>query len=374
MNNIISIREVETRKDLREFISLPSIVHKNNKIWLPPLYSDEWLLHNPAKNRSFDYCDYIRFLAEKEGKTVGRIMGLINHRYNDLKEENNARFCFLESFDDQEVVSTLLKGVEEWAKSKNATAVVGPLAFSDKDPQGLQTEGFESGAVLSSPNNASYLPSLVLLSGYIPDINLVDYIADIPKELPEIYSKVLERVNGRKEIQILEFKTKKEMKPWIPEILQVMNDTYGHIYGFVPLTEKEMRELASRFMPLLDPRFIKAIRINGIMASFVIAMPDIADGLRKARGKLWPFGFIHILISSKKSSRLLMLLGAIREEYRSKGLDAIMASKILESARKSKMKTIDSHLILADNKRMRAEYERLGGLVTRRYTIYKKII
>jgi GNAT superfamily N-acetyltransferase len=371
MNNI-TIREVKTRSDLREFIYLPSRVHSHNRNWLPPLYSDEWILYDPAKNRSFEYCDHIRLLAIRDGKCVGRIMGLINHRYNGIKNENNARFCFLESFNDPEIVKSLLLRIEEWAKEKNAGAVKGPLAFSDKDPQGLQTEGFEMGAVLSSPTNASFLPVLVESSGYSPDIELVDYLADIPSQLPEMYSRVLERINGRNGIEILEFRTKREMKPWIPDILQVMNDTYGHIYGFVPLTEKEMGELAARFMPLLDPRFIKAIRINGIMASFVIAMPDIADGLRKAKGKLWPAGFIHILRSAKRGTRLLMLLGAIREEYRGKGLDAIMASKILESARKSNMQTLDSHLILSHNTRMRAEYERLGGKVIRRYTIYSK--
>lgn len=370
----IEIREVITRKDLREFIYLPEKVHRNNPSWLPPLYSDEWLLYDPKRNKSFEYCDYTRLLAYIDGKPVGRIMGLINQRYNDLKQESNGRFCFLEAIDDIEVVKRLLDSVEQWAREKGMKKLVGPLAFSDKDPQGLQTEGFEYGAVLSAPTNAAYLPELVAGNGYDTEVELVDYIAKIPRELPEVHRRVLARLNGRNDIEILEFSSKKELKPHIIDILQVMNDTYSHIYGFVPLTDKEKKELARRFMPILDPRFIKAVRINNEMAAFVIAMPDIADGLRKAKGRLFPFGFIHILRAVKKSTQLLMLLGAVKEEHRGKGLDAIMGSKILSSAANSKMVTLDSHLILAHNKRMRAEYERIDGRVVKRFRIFRKAL
>lgn len=368
----IVIKEVITRRDLKEFIYLPEKVHRNNPAWLPPLYSDEWLLYDPKRNKSFEYCEYIRLLAYINGRAVGRIMGLINQRYNEIKNEKNGRFCFIEAIDDKEVVSTLLKAVEEWARDRGMTKIVGPLAFSDKDPQGLQVEGFEYGAVLSAPTNAAYLPELVAACDYTTEVELVDYIADIPRELPEVHKRVLGMIAKRDEIELLEFASKKEMKPYIVDILQVMNDTYSHIYGFVPLTDKEKKELARRFMPILDPRFIKAVRVNNQLVAFVIAMPDIADGLRKAKGRLFPFGFIHILRSVRKSTQLLMLLGAVREEYRGIGLDAIMGSKILASAANSKMVTLDSHLILAHNKRMRAEYERIGGKVVKRFRIFQK--
>ncbi|MEZ5010607.1 MAG: hypothetical protein R2744_02750, partial [Bacteroidales bacterium] len=263
------------------------------------------------------------------------------------------------------------EAVEKWAKDKGMTKIVGPLAFSDKDPQGLQTEGFEYGAVLSAPTNAAYLPVHVEANGYETEVELVDYIATIPRELPAVHQRVLSMVKDKPDIKILEFKSKKEMKPHIVEILQVMNDTYSHIYGFVPLTDKEKKELARRFMPILDPRFIKAVEVKGKMVAFVIAMPDIAVGLRKAKGRLFPFGFIHILRSVRKSTQLLMLLGAVKEEYRGQGLDAIMGSKIFESAANSKMITLDSHLILAHNRRMRSEYERIGGRVVKRFKIFR---
>lgn len=368
----IEIRPVRSKKDLKEFIFLPEKIHSGNKNWLPPLYSDEWVLFNPRKNKSFNYCDHIMLLAFSEGKAAGRIMGIINKRYNELKNENHARFCFLESVNDPEVSHHLIKNVEDWAKSNGMDKIVGPLGFSDKDPQGLQIEGFEYPSVLAAPNNGSYLSQMVEKEGYNKKVDLVDYIADIPEEIPEVYKRVLSRIENRSDYRIIEFRKKKDMKPYIIDILQLMNETYSNIYGFVPLTDQEKQELARRYMPILDPRFIKVFAINEKLAGFIIAMPDIAPGLMKARGRLFPFGFIHILRAVRRSNNLLMLLGAVREEYRGLGIDAIMGVKILESATRSRMTTMDSHLILENNRRMRAEYERIGGRVVKRYRIYQK--
>ena len=372
--NKIEIRPVRSRRDLKNFIFLPEKIHSENKNWLPPLYSDEWILFNTSKNKSFEYCDHIMLLAFRDGKPAGRIMGIINKRYNDLKNENHARFCFFDSINDPEVSNALISKVEEWAITKGMEKIVGPLGFSDKDPQGIQIEGFEYPSVLSAPNNEPYLSQLVEREGYTKKVDLVDYIAEIPEDIPEVYKRVLSRVENRPDYRIIEFSNKKELKPYIIDVLQVMNDTYSNIYGFVPLTDKEKEELAKRYMPILDPRFIKAFAIDKKLAGFVIAMPDIAPGLMKARGRLFPFGFIHILRAVHRSTNLLMLLGAVKEEYRGMGIDAIMGAKILETATRSRMTTLDSHLILENNTRMRAEYERIRGRVVKRYRIYQKDI
>ena len=142
----------------------------------------------------------------------------------------------------------------------------------------------------------------------------------------------------------------------------------------MPLTDKEKKDFARRYLPILDPAFIKAAKIDNKLIGFVIAMPDISSGMLKARGRLFPFGFIHILRAVKKSTGLLMLLGGIKEEYRGRGVDAIMGSKILESATKSRMKTIDSHLVLEKNKSMRAEYERIDANIEKTFRIFQKAI
>ncbi|MBS0012238.1 MAG: hypothetical protein KFF49_12560, partial [Bacteroidales bacterium] len=229
----IEIRPVISGKDLKEFIFLPEKIHSDNPNWLPPLYSDERILFDPARNRSFEYCDCIMLLALLNGKPAGRIMGIINKRYNQIRNENHARFCFLDCIDNADISHALIRKIENWARVNGMEKLVGPLGFSDKDPQGIQIEGFEYPSVLAAPNNGAYLSQLVEKEGYTKKLDLVDYIAQVPDKIPEVYQRVLSRVRSRPDYRIIEFRSKKEIKPYIIDILQLMNDTYSNIYGFV---------------------------------------------------------------------------------------------------------------------------------------------
>jgi hypothetical protein len=190
----IVIKEVLTRKDLREFIYLPEKVHRNED-WLPPIYMDEWELFDRKKNKSFKYADARLLLAFIDGKPVGRIMGLINRRYNEINKEQHGRFCFMECYNDPAVFHALISAIENWAKQNGMVKLVGPLGFSDKDPQGFQTEGFEYPQFITSANNSPYMNTLVENEGYVKKIDLVNYLGDIPKEFPVVYERVLERVH-----------------------------------------------------------------------------------------------------------------------------------------------------------------------------------
>jgi hypothetical protein len=162
----IVIKEVQTKSDLRLFIYLPSRVHQDHPDWLPPIYMDEWQLFNKKKNRSYQYADTVLYLAFRDKKPAGRIMGLINNRYNSIRNEKHGRFCFMECYEDQEVVHALLKQVEEWAIRKGMVKIVGPLGFSDKDPQGFQIEGFDLPYLFTAATNRPYLPKMVESEGY----------------------------------------------------------------------------------------------------------------------------------------------------------------------------------------------------------------
>jgi ribosomal protein S18 acetylase RimI-like enzyme len=170
-----------------------------------------------------------------------------------------------------------------------------------------------------------------------------------------------------------EFSSKKELRKYIRPVFQLINETYAEIYGFAELENEEMDFMANRYMMILNPKFIKVVLDkHNQMAAFIIAMPEMAGGIIRARGRLFPFGFLHILWERKRSKMLTLYLGAIKEEYRGSGLDALMGTKILETAQKEKMAFMDSHLVLENNIRMRREYERLGGLIYKKYRIYKK--
>jgi len=370
----IVIKEVLTRKELREFIYLPAKVHRNESDWLPPIYLDEWDIYNKKKNRSYTYADAILYLAYRNRKPVGRIMGIINRRYNTIKNEKHGRFSFMECFEDREVIHALLAKVEEWAREKGMEKIVGPLGFSDKDPQGFQIEGFEYPQIFTTPTNSSYLPKMIEWEGYIKEVDLVNYILKMPREIPLVYRKAYDRISKNPDFRIIEFQSKKELKPYIIPALELMNETFSNIYGFVPLNDKEKKDLAKRYLPILNPEFIKVAEADGIPVGFIVAMPDISSGIKAAKGKLFPFGIFRILREMKKSKKMQLVLGGILKDFRGQGFDVLLGVKLLQTGLKNNMETIDSHLILESNTRMRSECERLEGQIIKRFRIYQKVL
>lgn len=370
----VIIKEATTSKQIREFIYLPEQVHSNDPEWLPPIYMDERLLFNKKKNKSYKYADAILLLAYRESKPVGRIMGIVNNRYNEIHKEYHGRFCFMECYNDREVFHALISAVETWAKSKGMTGLVGPLGFSDKDPQGFQIEGFDYPMIMTSASNSLYMAELIETEGYAKKVDLVNYLGKMPESLPEIYKKVLSRVEKAEGYTIREFETKKELKKVIIPALELMNQTFMEIYGFVPLTDKEKVEFVNRYLMILDPRFIKVVEADNQLIGFAVGIPDPSPGILACKGRVLPFGFIKVLNEMKRTRKLMMMLGGVKKEYRGKGIDVLMGVKILESAIRQKMEILDSHLVLEDNLKMRAEYERVGCQVVKKFRIYQKAL
>ena len=369
----ISIKEVFTKSELKEFIFLPEKIHAGDSRWLPPIYSDEWKFYNPKYNKTFSLCDTVLLLAFDGSKPVGRVMGIINSAYNRLKQEKTARFFNLECYNDQSVALALLAWVEKWALSKGMKNIIGPFGFSDKDPQGIQIEGFDHVPVIATASNFPYLKDRIEGAGYQKKFDCLVYKLDIPDEVPQQYIRVAERINKGRDIRLIEFNNRRQLKPYIVPVLRLVNETYKSIYGFAEMDESEMQELAAKYLPILDPFFTKVIidRENKPLA-FIVASPDMSRGIQKAKGRLFPFGFIHILSSLKKSKQLDLFLGAVKDPEKNKGLIALLGVAIFQSAGKRKMEYIDSHLILESNKAMRAVMERMNAKVYKRYRVFSK--
>ena len=370
----IAIKEVNTRRELRQFIHLPAAIHQGHSNWVPPVYMDERVFFNPKKNTAFSYCDTLLLLAFRGKKAVGRIMGIINHKYNREQNENNARFCFLETYNEQDVAMALLAHVESWAKAKGTDRLVGPLGFSDKDPQGLLVEGFDAPMVITSNCNFPYLVDFVEGSGFTKKLDLVVYEVGVPEEIPEFYRKIHERaLRNYPGLSLVPLRSKKDIKPYIVPVLSLMNETFKDIYAFTPLSVKEMNEFASRYLMILDPRFIKVLENEKKeVVAFILGIPDITEGIRKSKGYVLPIGIFQILRAQQKTKRLSLMLGAIRHDYRKAGIDTILGINMLEEAKKAGFTHIDSHLEMESHHNMRSEMEKMGGKVYKRYRIYQK--
>ena len=370
----VQLTPVQNRRDLKRFIYLPEQLHRDHPKWMPPIYMDEWKYYDPKKNRAFRYCDATMALAWKDGRLVGRVMGIINRRHNEMMNEKTARFACLEFTEDREVAHALLEHVETWARNRRMTRIIGPFGFNDQDPEGFLVEGFEHEPTIVTYYNFPYVISLLEAEGYGKEVDYVVYRLPVPDKVPEVFEKISERALKRNDFRVLEFTRKRQLKPYIRPILGLMNSTFVGIYGYSPLDHEEMEGLAKQYLPLLDPRFVKAVLKGDEVIGFIIGIPNLYEGIVKARGRLFPFGFIHILRALKTSRQLDLLLGGIKDEYRGRGVDMLLGQAMMRSAFVGGFEVMDSHHELETNSRVRAEMERGGGVIYKRYRIFQKRI
>jgi len=370
----LTVVEVRNRRELREFIYLPARVNRTNPLWIPSIYMDEWKFFDPKKNRAFQYADTALALARRDGKVVGRVMGIVNRRSNEIRHESKGRFGFIECYEEQDVFNALIAFVEAWARRLNMQKVVGPMGFSDQDPQGFLYEGFEHEPTLASLHNFPYLVRFIEAAGYTKEVDYVDYLVKVPDKLPDFYEKISTRVARQADLRLVEFGKRKELRPYIRRIFDLMNITYQNIYGYVPLNAAEIDALVRQYLPVIDPRFVKVAAQKDRVVGFVIGMPNMNVGLRRCKGHLFPFGILQITAAMKRTKQLDLFLGAIKEECRGRGIDVLLGAAMMRSAIAAGFETMDSHHELEDNLKMRAEMERAGGRIAKRFRIYQKTL
>ena len=267
----------------------------------------------------------------------------------------------------------MLSAAEDWAKEHGLTKLVGPLGFSNQDPQGFIVEGFEERPSISTIHNFEYVPSLIEKAGYEKEIDFVTYKIPIPDKAPDLYYTLAPRVMKRNNVTLKQFKRKSQAKPYLPKMLRLMNDTYRGIYGFVPLTEREIKRSIRNYYQIFSPEFLKIVEdAEGNTVAFIIGIRDITLGMKASGGRLFPLGYFKIKRIQGQAKRLDLLLGAIQEKYRNRGLNVLMALAMLKSAQEAGIEYIDSHHELESNTLVQAEMKRMGGFIYKRHRVYKK--
>lgn len=369
----VRVEEVQGAKAQRRFIHLPEQLADQRPNRVPPVWADEHAFHDRRRNKALNDCDAVRFLAWRGDRCVGRVMGIVHRKHNRDHGERTARFYQLDMENDREVGKALLDAVEAWARGHGMDRIIGPFGLSDKDPQGAQVEGFEHLPVVATPTNPDFLPGHIEACGYTGFSDAVAYNTPIPEQLPPVYKRITDRLAASGEFRMVPIHSRRTLKPWVVPVFRLVNETYKDLLGFTPMDGPEMKKLAAQYMPVLDPELVKVlVDRNDHAVAFVVAIPDMSEGLRKARGRLFPFGFIHLLRSMRRAKQLDLLLGAVQPHLQGRGLTCLLANELLGTARARGFTHMDSHLILESNHRMRAEVERLGGTVWKRYRVYEK--
>ena len=333
----IQIKRVETKKDLKRFIEFHYDLYKGNPYDVPNLYSDEVNTLSKDKNAAFDFCEAEYYLALKEGKIVGRVAAIINHKANEKWKKKDVRFGWIDFIDDIEVSRALFEAVEEYGRKKGMDDIVGPLGFTDMDPEGMLTWGFDKLGTMATIYNYEYYPQhMEKLGGWKKDNDYVEYYLVVPEKSPEKYTKIAEMVEKRYNLHVRKL-TKKDIFQggYGKKLFDLINLTYSDLYGFSELTDRQIDQYVKMYFPFADLNLVTVIEDgnkDNQLAGLGITIPSLSHALQKCRrGRLFPFGWWHLLRAIKfhKTDGVDLLLMGFLPEYRSKGANALLFADLI---------------------------------------------
>lgn len=354
----VVIREVkEDDKALKKaFVKFPIKLYKGCPYYVPSLILDELDTLNTKKNPAFDFCEMQMFLAYKENQIVGRIAAIINHKANEVWNEKHARFSLVDFIDDNEVVDALFAAAIKWVKDKGMDAIVGPMGFTDLDPEGMLIKGFDQVSTMATKYSYPYYVTQLERLGFEKEADWNEYRIPVPDAVPERHQRIANMVATRYGLKVLKFKNLKQIAPYVDRLFKLMNEAYKPLYGFAPLTQKQIDHYVKMYVPLLRWDIVSIIikEETDEVVGFGIGMPSLSRGLIKSRGKLFPFGWYHLLkdLKSKKNPVIDLLLIGIAPEYQGKGVNAIIFNDFIPSAYKCGFQFAESNPELEMNNKV----------------------
>lgn len=371
----IQIKEVITGEELQDFINFPYSLYNRNRYYVPPLRLDEKTTLGNNRNPAFEHCIAKYWLAYRDTKIVGRIAGIINHAFITKWKKQFARFGWFDFEDDDHVAKMLLHQVEEWAGAKGMQAVHGPMGFTNFDPGGMLVEGYDQIATLAELYNYPYYPSCVEKAGYQKEVDWVEYKISIPKKVPQKIVQVANIVKSRNKLRLVKPQKSKEIKAYAHAIFELINISYSHLHGMVPITEKQIQYYTKRYLPFLKKDFISlVIDRHGKLIAFCLTMPMLSKALQKANGSLFPFGFYHILKAMRKNTTSELCLIAVHPDYQGKGVNALLLEEINRAYIRNKITMAESNPELEDNTRVQSMWSYYEAQCHKRRRCYIKYL
>ena len=377
----IEIKRVTDKRDT--FIQLHYDLYRGNQFDAPNLYRDEVNTLSRDKNSAFDFCEAEYFLAYRDGKVVGRVAAIINHRYNEQWQRPCVRFGWLDLIDDAEVMRALLNAVEEYGKQKGMKEIIGPLGFTDMDPEGMLTYGFDQLGTMATLYNYEYYPRLMeQMEGYEKDNDYVEYKVFVPESgMPEKMKRVAELTMERYNLHVRKL-TKQDIfgpEKYGHRVFEVINKTFGHLYGYSQMSEKQIDEYVDMYFKFIELDLICVIEDwntpNHDCIGVGITIPSLTKALQKCRnGRLWPFGWWHIIraLKFKKTDVVDCLLIGVLPEYRAKGANALLFYDLIPIYQKYGFKWGETHVEMETNGKVQSQWMYFDHEQHKRRRCYKK--
>ena len=376
----VEIRKVETKKDLKTFIDFHYDLYAGSPYDVPNLYIDERNTLDKKRNAAFDFCRAEYFLAYKDGKVAGRVAAIINNRVNKHWNRQDVRFGWIDFIDDLEVSRALFDAVAAYGRENGMTAMVGPLGFSDMDPEGMLTWGFDKLGTMATIYNYDYYPRhMEQMGGWAKDNDYVEYFLPVPDKVPKKYAKIASLVEKRYNLHVKKLTRKDVFQGgWGRKLFEIINATYTNLYGFVSLTDRQIDQYVKMYMPMVDLNLVTVIvdgNKNDAVAGMGITIPSLSHALQKCRrGRLLPTGWWHVLRAIKfhKTEGVDLLLVGFLPEYRAKGANALLFSDLIPRYVDYGIKWGETQVEMESNEGVQGQWGALNPINHKRRRCYRK--
>lgn len=366
----IRLKEVHSKEDLKQFITLPWTIYGGNQYWVPPLISEEKKILSPKKNPFWRHADRILLLAFQAGQVVGRIAAIVDRDFISYHNEPTGYFGFFECINLPEAADLLFRGAETWLKNRGLEKVIGPLNPSTNAICGLLLDGYDSSPKLMMPYNPPYYHQLLEECGLTKAKDLLAYRIPVPEKmnprLEQIAVVLAKRGLSVRNIRMNDFQQELKL------VREIYNSAWSKNWGFVPITESEITHMAKELKRLVVPELVFFAEYKGKAVGFYLVLPDYNQVIKKMNGKMGPIQIIKFLLGRKKITDLRLMMAGIEEEYRKKGLDGLLYLESARAARDLGYKDSEISWLLEDNILVIRATEMMGGSLSKRYRIYQK--
>ena len=371
----VTVKTVSTKSELRDFVRLPRRIYAHYPCYVPDMESDVRDTFSPQKNAELESSDIQPFIAYADEEPAGRIVGIVNHLANKQWHTRNVRFGFLEFTDDHEVSRALLEAVEEWGRRQGMTRIQGPMGFSDLDKEGMLVEDFDMNGSMTALYNPPYYPVHLERLGYEKEVDWLQAHINIPQEVPEKYARVARLAREMFGLHTRGLTKKEIYSGYGQKIFQLINLAYAPIFGYAELSERQIDFYLNRYVPLLDTRMLSVVEDEkGGLVAVAITMRSLALALQKSQGRLFPFGWFHLLraLTCQREDKAEMLLVAVHPDYQGLGVNALFFENLIPVYNRLGIRWAETGPQLESNVRELSQWKPLNPRFVKRRRCYTK--
>ena len=372
----IYVHPIATDHDqLSQYVQFPIDLYRDNACYVPPLVIDQIATLSPEGNPAFDFCEAQSFMAFDNGEPVGTITAIINRAANEKTGQKQMRFGFMDFIDSDEVVDSLFEAVAQWGRERGMKEMVGPVGFTDMDPEGMLIEGFDEMGTMATIYNYPYYVRHMERLGFVKDADWIEYRLTIPDGIPEKHQRIGEIVARKYGLKVLKYTSRKKIRrEYGRAIFELVNEAYADLYGFVPLTDRQIEHYINVYIDVLRLEDVSlVVDSEGTLVALGISMPSLSQALRKSHGRLFPFGWYHLLKAIKGHTDVVdLLLVAVKPEYQSKGVNALIFNDLIPRYIANGYKFAESNVELEGNESVQKQWEYFERRQHRRRRAWKK--